>query len=257
MGSKSADSSIDQINVGTRFQFNPCLLKQPGTVSSLLFGRESFSCQRTSHSMWECLKTNWAQWLPLSVKQWIARLEAAAEISSLNHPAIERVRLPLRLRWCSKGIEAFGGKRSLTGPSSASETPSAGGINTNHRSLEPPAPLGDICCNERGELLAILPVLECDGMKTLLGTADINTDDDGTRISVTHYDPCPTVKWPYNVSFPRSFAINRNCSSAASKSSTISWAMMSGLGRLAESSSESSLSQKMSRLALSRAMSSS
>ena len=107
MGSKSADSSIDQINVGTRFQFNPCLLKQPGTVSSLLFGRESFSCQRTSHSMWECPKTNWAQWLPLSVKQWIARLDAAVEISSLNHPAIERVRLPLRLRWCSKGIEAF------------------------------------------------------------------------------------------------------------------------------------------------------
>jgi hypothetical protein len=56
---------------------------------------------------------------------------------------------------------------------------------------------------------------------------------------------------------PRSFAIRRNCSSAASRSSTISWAMMSGLGRLAESSRESSLSQKMSRLALSRVMSSS
>jgi hypothetical protein len=48
-----------------------------------------------------------------------------------------------------------------------------------------------------------------------------------------------------------------NCSNAARRSSTISAAMMAGAGRLSESSSESSLSQKMSRLALSRATSSS
>ena len=62
---------------------------------------------------------------------------------------------------------------------------------------------------------------------------------------------------PFSSPDPRSFAISRNCSNAASRSSTISWAMMSGLGRLAESSRDSSFSQKMSRLALSRAMSSS
>jgi hypothetical protein len=52
----------------------------------------------------------------------------------------------------------------------------------------------------------------------------------------------------------RSPAINLNCSSAASRSSTISAARMPGSGRLALSSRLSSFSQKMSRLALSRAM---
>jgi hypothetical protein len=53
---------------------------------------------------------------------------------------------------------------------------------------------------------------------------------------------------------PISSAINRNCSRAASRSSTISAAMTSGSGRLSVSSSDSSRSQKMSRFTLSRAM---
>jgi hypothetical protein len=52
---------------------------------------------------------------------------------------------------------------------------------------------------------------------------------------------------------PTSSAIAVNCSSAACKSSMISPARISGLGRLAVSSSDSSRSQKMSRLTLSRA----
>jgi hypothetical protein len=56
---------------------------------------------------------------------------------------------------------------------------------------------------------------------------------------------------------PRSAAINLNCSSAASRSSTISCAMTSGGGKLSESASASSRSQKTSRLDLSRAVSSS
>src|SRR5438445_1537036 len=55
----------------------------------------------------------------------------------------------------------------------------------------------------------------------------------------------------------RSFAMRRNCSKADSRSSTISWAMMSGAGRLSDDSRDSSLSQKMSRLALSRVTNSS
>ena len=55
----------------------------------------------------------------------------------------------------------------------------------------------------------------------------------------------------------RSPAINRNCSSAASRSSTISKAITPGAGRLSLSANESSFSQKMSRLVLSRAISSS
>src|SRR5690348_4874011 len=47
------------------------------------------------------------------------------------------------------------------------------------------------------------------------------------------------------------------CSSAARRSSAISSAKMCGSGKLAESSSDSSLSQKMSRLHLSRATNSS
>jgi hypothetical protein len=85
-------------------------------------------------------------------------------------------------------MEAFGGKGSLTGPGPAGETPSAGSINANHRSLQPPAPGGDFCCNESGELLAVLPVLECDGMKTLRGPTDIHTDDDGTGLASLHTD---------------------------------------------------------------------
>ena len=47
-------------------------------------------------------------------------------------------------------------------------------------------------------------------------------------------------------------AISRNCSRAASRSSTISWARTSGSGRLSDYSRLSSLSQNMSRLSLSR-----
>ena len=54
------------------------------------------------------------------------------------------------------------------------------------------------------------------------------------------------------VHFRSSAAIWANCSRAACKSSAISAAMMSGSGRLAESSRLSSFSQKMSRLTLSR-----
>ena len=56
---------------------------------------------------------------------------------------------------------------------------------------------------------------------------------------------------------PKSSVISRNCSSAACKSSTISAARMPGSGRSAVSSSDSSRSQKISRLTLSRAISSS
>jgi len=55
---------------------------------------------------------------------------------------------------------------------------------------------------------------------------------------------------------PKSPAISLNCSSAASRSCTISWAMTSGGGRFSESARLSSFSQKMSRLALSRPTSS-
>src|SRR5579875_835476 len=55
----------------------------------------------------------------------------------------------------------------------------------------------------------------------------------------------------------RSAAIWENWSRAASRSSAISRAITSGSGRLAESSRLSSLSQKISRLALSRLISSS
>jgi hypothetical protein len=55
----------------------------------------------------------------------------------------------------------------------------------------------------------------------------------------------------------RSSSMVENCSNAASRSATISVAMMPGAGRLALSSRASSFSQKMSRLALSRLVSSS
>ena len=42
--------------------------------------------------------------------------------------------------------------------------------------------------SERGELFAVLPALECDGMKTLLGTADIHTDAEGTGLVLIHTD---------------------------------------------------------------------
>lgn len=41
-------------------------------------------------------------------------------------------------------------------------------------------------CAGRGELRSVWPGLECDGMKTLLGSADINTDDNLSRIIVFH-----------------------------------------------------------------------
>jgi hypothetical protein len=85
-------------------------------------------------------------------------------------------------------METFGGKRSLTGPGSAGETPSAGSINANHRSLQPPAPGGNLLRNGRGALLAVLPVLECDGMKAFPGTTNIHTDDDGTGLVLLHTD---------------------------------------------------------------------
>lgn len=47
---------------------------------------------------------------------------------------------------------------------------------------------GTLCFYERGELLAVLPVLEGNGMTALLGPADIHTDDDGTRLVVIHTD---------------------------------------------------------------------
>lgn len=85
-------------------------------------------------------------------------------------------------------MEAIGGKRSLTGPGPAGETPSAGSINANHRSPEPSAPSGDLLRKERRELLAVAPILECNGMKPLLGPADIHTDDDGTKLALIHTD---------------------------------------------------------------------
>lgn|GEM_PF-2760205 len=65
-----------------------------------------------------------------------------------------------------------------------------------------------------------------------------------------------TMAWRL-IHFRRSSSMAANCSSAACRSSTISAAMTAGSGRLAESSSESSLSQKISRFTLSRFMSSS
>lgn len=47
---------------------------------------------------------------------------------------------------------------------------------------------GTLCFYERGELLAVLPVLEGDGMKPLREPADIHPDDDGTRLVVSHTD---------------------------------------------------------------------
>jgi hypothetical protein len=47
---------------------------------------------------------------------------------------------------------------------------------------------GILCFSERNELLAVGPVLDCNGMKTLLGPADIHTDDDGTGLMVLHAD---------------------------------------------------------------------
>ena len=134
------------------------------------------------------LETHLIRYRSLPLKQSIVRVEAAVEIRPLDHPTIEGMRRPLRLRWRRKGMEAFGGKRSLTGPGPAGETPPAGSINANRRSLEPPAPRDNLLHKERGKLLPVLPVLYCDGMKTLLGTADINTDDSGTKLALIHAD---------------------------------------------------------------------
>src|SRR5262245_51423630 len=56
--------------------------------------------------------------------------------------------------------------------------------------------------------------------------------------------------FPYS-SADKSSSIDSNCDNAAFKSSTISSANISGSGRLAESSSDSSLSQKISKLTFS------
>ena len=45
-----------------------------------------------------------------------------------------------------------------------------------------------LCFYERGALLAVFPVLECDGMKALPGLADINTNDNGTGLVLIHTD---------------------------------------------------------------------
>lgn len=67
-----------------------------------------------------------------------------------------------------------------------------------------------------------------------------------------------SVKKPTRfICYFRSSAIVANCSNAASKSFVMSCAMISGAGRLADSSSASSFSQKMSRFILSRFTSSS
>lgn len=134
------------------------------------------------------LETHLIRYRALPLKQSIVWVEAAVEIRPLDHPRIEGMCHPIHLRWRRKGMEAFGGKGSLTRPDQAGETPSAGNINANHRSLDTPAPRGDLLRKERGKLLPVLSVLYCDGMKTLLGTADIHTDDDGTRFVLTHTD---------------------------------------------------------------------
>jgi hypothetical protein len=105
------------------------------------------------------LETRLTGYRSLSIIELVVRGKAAVEIRPLDHPLIERICPALRLGWRRKGMEAFGGKRSLTGPSPPSETPSAGSINANHGSLEPPAPRSDLLRNGRGELLPILPVL--------------------------------------------------------------------------------------------------
>lgn len=51
-----------------------------------------------------------------------------------------------------------------------------------------PAPRGDLLRNGRREFLAVVPVLECDGVKPLRGPADIHTDDEGTGLVLIHTD---------------------------------------------------------------------
>jgi hypothetical protein len=112
------------------------------------------------------------------------------------------------------------------------------------------------------------------GHKRLIGTVAASTPNDrrvipdltpsGASDSCSLFSSrdfsAPYRPWTaayYFDSPPKSAAISRNCSRAASRSSTISWASTSGSGRLSDSSRLSSLSQKISRLALSRLMSSS
>jgi len=45
---------------------------------------------------------------------------------------------------------------------------------------------GILCFSERGEFLAVWPVLERDRMKTLLEPADINAGDEGTGLVLIH-----------------------------------------------------------------------
>ena len=70
-------------------------------------------------------------------------------------------------------------------------------------------------------------------------------------------EECNTLRDGDHLYSAKSSATAANCSSAACRSSTISAARTSGSGRLAVSSNDSSRSQKMSRLTLSRAISSS
>src|SRR5438094_461553 len=74
-----------------------------------------------------------------------------------------------------------------------------------------------------------------------------------TRISVLrlYHSEFSVQSKTHNQGVRRSSAISGNCSRAASRSSTISCARTSGSGRLSDSSRLSSLSQKMSKLALS------
>src|SRR3954453_16012804 len=79
-----------------------------------------------------------------------------------------------------------------------------------------------------------------------------------SRVSITEPGaPYGVSDSSSSCSTPRSSAIAANCASAAWRSCTISTASTSGSGRLALSSKVLSRSQKMSRLTLSRASSSS
>ncbi len=188
MRRKGAERRIDPIDVRERVRGNPCLLEQPGTVRSLVSGRELPACQRTGHGMRKRLDTHLTGYRSLSIIEGVVRGQAAVEIRPVDHPAIERVRLPSRLGWRRKSVEAFGGKCTLTGSGPAGETPSAGSINANDSSLEFSAPRGNFYWKECGEFLAVLPGLEGDGMKALLEPADIHTDDDETRPALIHTD---------------------------------------------------------------------
>jgi len=70
--------------------------------------------------------------------------------------------------------------------------------------------------SERGELLAVFPVLECDGMKPLLGPADIHTADAGTRLAVIHSDSRAKTDSRYSY-----FFLNKEVGAAAMASGSL------------------------------------